>query len=765
MNDSDDFQLDHYISSKGLNCRICGDPLDTKTTKTMLCKKCKSRLWGENQRKKFTDKYGVSNPMYIQEFVNRISETMKKTYGQKCAMDVPEFRKKYEETCLSKFGTSYYVNSKEFVAKSACKSVVNSKFKSFMHEQGIELEEEKERDNKRFDFQVCGTNIYIEIDPTYTHNVAGNHFDKKGQSENFQIIKTLIAEKYGYRCIHVFDWDNWFDIADLLKPTSKIYARNCIVKVIEDNSYNEFIDSNHLQKNCKGTKIALGLYYNDELVQVMTFGKPRYNKNYIWELLRLCTKKGLTVTGGASKLFKYATSVLRLDSIISYCDRSKFTGCVYEQMGMTKLRESDPQEVWSKGSDKITGSFLRQRGYDQIFNTNYGKGTSNEKLMLENGWYPIYDCGQLVFTFGGAIANHRELDYQSTIDYSALLQSIDKSKEKICEYCGEPFVPKSNFQRYCKRPHYMNCPVCGKKYLVTNNENLKRPPVACSYECRAKRTRETSLNKYGVAAPGNNPEAREKAKITMLERYGVEYAMESEELRQRSIQTIKDKYGVENIQQVDEVAQSARKTQHERWITLIHEKFPLKTEADLQTVPKFHIDESQMQVYILKDKVSVAFLKRYGNRINPVFGKIHLSLGLVQDGVLYQTIRFERKDKRIVLADFGTLSNHVNPNYYTKLINAAINTVGIEQFECAIPRNQATKELVESLSVEFVNEGDYQVFWKINNNLVPLNMRDDIDKMLSMYDYITSDWIDNYKYVKNDSRIMKDLLELDNFNS
>ena len=40
--------------------------------------------------------------------------------------------------------------------------------------------------------------------------------------------------------------------------------------------------------------------------------------------------------------------------------------------------------------------------------------------------------------------------------------------------------------------------------------------VACSYECRVKKTQKTSLEKYGCLAPGNNPEAREKSKKTMV---------------------------------------------------------------------------------------------------------------------------------------------------------------------------------------------------------------------------------------------------------
>lgn len=47
----------------------------------------------------------------------------------------------------------------------------------------------------------------------------------------------------------------------------------------------------------------------------------------------------------------------------------------------------------------ITNNLLLQRGYDQLFGTDFGKGTSNEQLMIENGWLPVYDCGQVVYQY------------------------------------------------------------------------------------------------------------------------------------------------------------------------------------------------------------------------------------------------------------------------------------------------------------------------------------------------------------------------------
>ena len=141
----------------------------------------------------------------------------------------------------------------------------------------------------------------------------------------------------------------------------------------------------------------LGLYYNNELVELMTFGKPRYNKNYEWELLRLCSHKDYKIIGGAEKLFIYFIRNYSPKSIISYCDYSKFSGDVYNRLGFKKMKNSTPSKHWYNGKQHITDNLLRHRGYDQLFNTHYGKGTSNEQLMLENGFVEIYDCGQMTF--------------------------------------------------------------------------------------------------------------------------------------------------------------------------------------------------------------------------------------------------------------------------------------------------------------------------------------------------------------------------------
>lgn len=335
---------------------------------------------------------------WTQSMRDKAAATNMKRYGTDNASKSEVIKERIRKSCMDKYGVPYGCMVEG--AKPQRISKLNKKFQQYLAENNIESTLEVNIGNKFFDLCIPACKTVVEIDPSYTHNTEGcNHFNHKIPLD-YHISKTQIAIQNGYRCIHVFDWDDWDKVIQLVTPTKRIYARECqLVKVVDDKVANKFIKENHLQGQARGALLTLGLAYNDELVQCMSFGLSRYNKNYTYELLRLCSKQGISVLGGASKMFRFATQQLELDSIISYCDASKFTGKVYEAMGMTRSKLTAPSIIWSKEEKRITSNLLRQRGYDQLFNTHYGKGTDNELLMLFNGWVPVPDCGQYVFTY------------------------------------------------------------------------------------------------------------------------------------------------------------------------------------------------------------------------------------------------------------------------------------------------------------------------------------------------------------------------------
>ena len=200
----------------------------------------------------------------------------------------------------------------------------------------------------------------------------------------------------------VRDWDDKNKIPYLLDDNKEvIYARKCEVKQIEYNDCHQFFEDYHLQWDTLKNKdnVYIWLYYDDELVECMSFWKPRYNKKYEWEILRLCSHKDYRVVGWADRIFKHFLSLINTNSVISYCDMSKFDWKVYEQLWFKLLKWNAPSKHWynPKTTQHVTDNLLRQRWFDQLFWTSYGKWTSNNELMKQAWFVEIYDCWQATF--------------------------------------------------------------------------------------------------------------------------------------------------------------------------------------------------------------------------------------------------------------------------------------------------------------------------------------------------------------------------------
>lgn len=52
--------------------------------------------------------------------------------------------------------------------------------------------------------------------------------------------------------------------------------------------------------------------------------------------------------------------------------------------------------------ENILDSLLRKRGFDQLFNTNFGKGTSNSDLMIQHGFVEVFDSGQTTYMYNNS---------------------------------------------------------------------------------------------------------------------------------------------------------------------------------------------------------------------------------------------------------------------------------------------------------------------------------------------------------------------------
>lgn len=397
--------------------KYCDDCLKPKETKTLICQKCgrpfevgrklsNGKFSGYKFRKYCDD---CLKPATIEKtcpvcgvtFITLKSQPKKYCGNPDCISKGQT--KTLKETTNNNWGIDYPTLLPQCRCQgSSSNSKVNQKFYSFLISLGIDKKDvvaEFNIDNYYYDFLIKNKNIILELNPTYTHSTIQTTY--KAITKNYHRDKTKLALEHGYRCINIWDWDDWNKIAYQLLDKIKLFARKLDMRDVNKKEADSFLNKYHIQNSCYGNLVNIGLFLNDELVQVMTFGRPRYNKNYEWELLRLCTHPKYFIVGGTKRLFKCFIDSNKPESIISYCDLSKFNGNVYSDLGFRKIdnRTPQPREHWCnyRNHQHITASLLLQKGYDNIFGTDYGKGTDNRELMLQNNWLPIYDCGQQAY--------------------------------------------------------------------------------------------------------------------------------------------------------------------------------------------------------------------------------------------------------------------------------------------------------------------------------------------------------------------------------
>jgi len=251
------------------------------------------------------------------------------------------------------------------------------------------------------DIVIPDLKIAIEYCGLYWHSEA-HKTDK-----NYHINKMNLCNSKGYRLITIFE-DEWVQRQDIVKRRlnnilvrdTKIYARKCQVKTIPISTAKYFIQDVHIQGNAVA-KIAYGCYYNDQLIAVMTFGKPRYDKTSDFELIRYCSIG--TVIGGASKLFAAFLKDFKPNKVISYCDMRWGTGNVYKKLKF-KLSPDHlkPSYAYTDFVNRYHRSIFTKKAIAKNIEDN---SKTEHQIMRERKFYRIWDCGHSKWIYDTSLAN------------------------------------------------------------------------------------------------------------------------------------------------------------------------------------------------------------------------------------------------------------------------------------------------------------------------------------------------------------------------
>lgn len=356
----------------------------------------------ERRQKTCLERYGVENPFQSEILREKGKKTIEEKYGTESESGVAVIRQKGKQTCLKKYGVENpsqidFVRQKRKQTTLKKYGVVNFSLSgscfeveiaNFCKNLGVLVHSTRKVISPlEIDLYSEKLRIGIKFNGDYWHSELKHEKD-------YHYQKSRLAEESGVFLYHIFqhEWETpstRIKIENQLrnlfrKNERKIYARKCVIKEVPIPEKSAFLDKNHLQGDDRSS-IRLGLYYQDELVSLMTFGKPRFNKRCTWELLRFCSAANTSVVGGASKLFSRFVSEHR-GSIVSYSNIAKTKGGLYESLGFGLDHISKPNYVWCNSSGNVLSRYQCQM--------------KNEvDTMTKRGYWRVYDCGNKVWIY------------------------------------------------------------------------------------------------------------------------------------------------------------------------------------------------------------------------------------------------------------------------------------------------------------------------------------------------------------------------------
>lgn len=432
-------------------CKVCGDEFESKKKhKKEICSdKCRV-VWGkknvvkqkriEKTKKTNLDRYGVDHVWKVPsihkktinntnkvESVKKQKETVRIKYLKKLTNKLKDNKltildnyttnksgsttKHYKFKCseCDNVFTSTLLGSGIIPKCRVCEPIIKNssmelEVEKYLNKNGIKYikNDRKLIKPKEVDFYLPDHNLAIELNGLYWHT------ETNGKTKNYHINKTQNCNKKGVKLIHIFS-DEFNTKKDVIFSmlnnqlglnNKRFYARKCTIKEITPKDKKIFLNNNHIQGDARSS-INLGLFYNGELVSVITIGRRKINRGDVkWEIIRFSTKLGVTVVGGFSKLLSHIRNNYDCQSLMTYADIRwsglEFKEVVYHKTGFNYLGRSKPNYWYIKDGYDVREHRYKYRK-SELIKKGYDSNKTEIEIMSENGYSRVWDCGNLRF--------------------------------------------------------------------------------------------------------------------------------------------------------------------------------------------------------------------------------------------------------------------------------------------------------------------------------------------------------------------------------
>lgn len=234
------------------------------------------------------------------------------------------------------------------------KSQWETEVKQALEKSGVNVIEHFKIGRKEIDLIVENNDkrVGVELNGLYWHSEKEKH-------KNYHKEKHELAAENGLQLLQFFE-DEWRDKKEIVLSMilarigvcGRIGARECRVVFPTKEEGADFFEKNHLAGGVRNDILRVGLEYNGELVELVSFRRPflsKYGGKTI-EIARFATKIGRSVAGGFSKIMAQAEKMiveLGYNKILTYSDKRTGTGKVYEASGFECVGDTAPDYFYT----------------------------------------------------------------------------------------------------------------------------------------------------------------------------------------------------------------------------------------------------------------------------------------------------------------------------------------------------------------------------------------------------------------------------------
>lgn len=379
----------------------------------------------DDYRRKSIEKYGVENPMFSDDIRNKWKESIDNKYNNYWYNRYPNIIEVKESSllcgccdescnlCLEKkyeidkhlFSDRVFHNIDTCIVRTPYNELTSGGERMlFDFIKSVYIGEIIENDRsvlngKELDIYLPELKLAFEFNGIYWHG-------EKNKSTKYHQEKSLMCIENGIQLIHVWE-DDWTYRKDIIKDFIKsklglseinIGARKCDIRSVDNKTAKVFLDTYHIQGSVRNGK-SIGLFYNNELIELMTFGQLRKNmgsipKDGVYEIYRVCSKIGYNIQGGFSKLLRYFEKTYKPIEVITYANLDYSVGNVYDKCGFIRDSISKPVYTWViNGKRCYRSNFMKSKLEEYKENP---KLTESE-IMYNRGSWKCWDSGKIKF--------------------------------------------------------------------------------------------------------------------------------------------------------------------------------------------------------------------------------------------------------------------------------------------------------------------------------------------------------------------------------